>query len=133
MSDFVDKFNEFLNLRAFFEEKLEEFVKDKSIPLDIRWEVFERSGMGESRTYIVHFKTLPEDIVTYEGLVHCEIYQTMSVFRIVEDIEEYLEECNSGDAYDLRYKKMLDDHKFDIKEFKEECLSMFLKEYKFDW
>lgn len=111
----------FFKLRENIEQTVKEYVQDKSIPLDDRWEIFEKSECGLCKSFVANLDSLNRDIVCYDGLVHVDRNQTVSVFDILEQYESG-EDTSKWEMYN-----------FDPVAFQEECLSKFLKGWKYDW
>ena len=123
---------DFFELRDKIEDVVKQYVQDKSISLDDRWEIFERSGFGEHNCWIKHLDSLHDDICMYDGLVHVDRNQDVSVFYIIETYKEDVESYNNQDWCKdniLEWKK----YGFDPDNFKEECMQKFVKGWKYDW
>lgn len=126
------KILDFFELRDKIEQVVKNYVQDKTVPLDDRWEIFEKSGFGEHQYYSVHLDSLHDDIVMYDGLVHADRHQSISVFEIIEkynENKEDFEKQNYAAKNFLEWQK----YKFDPIAFKEECISKFLKGWDHDW
>jgi hypothetical protein len=122
---------DFFELRDKIEDVVKQYVKDKSIPLDDRWEIFEKSGFGKHNCYIQHLDSLHDDICMYDGLVHVDRNQDVSVFDIIEAYKEAVESYDEDDDDEdiLKWKR----YGFDPDSFKEECMQKFVKGWKYDW
>lgn len=127
-----DQILNFFKLRDNIELVVKEYIQDKSIPLDDRWEIFEKSGFGCEKSWIQHLESLNDDIVMYDGLVHADRHQAVSVFEILERYYEHKEDFEkksyNADKY-LEWQK----YKFDPVAFQEECLEKFVKGWVYDW
>lgn len=106
-----EKIEEFLKQKQQLTPELKEWVKDKSIPLEERWEVFFKSELGENSTYYEEFEHFFNE-------VYCNRlnkYQTLKL----KDVEEY-------DWFpELSHEELI--------EFKEDVLSRFINSFKWDW
>lgn len=122
-------------------EKLKVWVVDKDIPLEERWDTFIKSGLGEHHVFLVKFKSLGEDFISYDGKFHAERHQTVDV----EDIEQILLDGHGhwegdwegrwdGDGHWKGEEFIHEEYPEEmIAEFKEEVLEKFLKSFEFDW
>jgi hypothetical protein len=126
-----DQILSFFDLRDNIESIVKEYVQDKSISLDDRWEIFEKSGFGDCPCWVQHLESLHDDIVMYDGLVHTDRNQTVSVFDIIEAYNEARQEYEEDDSDD-DFEKW-ERFRFDPVAFKEECLFKFIKGWKYDW
>lgn len=126
------KILDFFKLRDEIESVVKQYVQDKSIPLNERWEIFEQSGFGEHQCWIKHLDSLHDDIVMYDGLVHADRMQSISVFTIIERYEDDMEDLDDEEKNDPDENKWLK-YKFDPITFKEECLAKFIKGWDYDW
>jgi hypothetical protein len=122
MTDFKQRVE---NLNKQIEQIREEFaqyIADKSINLDTRWQVFMEApaNLRGSSSWIVRFKGIPDDFVGYDGPVYAERHQTVNVGWILETIEEIEE-------YDV------DPNSIDVIAFKEDVLSSNLYSFEYDW
>jgi hypothetical protein len=99
--------------------EFEVYIADKSIPLDERWEVFMNApaDLRQHYCFLKYFKGVPDDFVSYDGYVPAARHETVSVDRILESLEE-----------------MVDDvAEIDIVAFKEDVLSKNLYSFEYDW
>ena len=90
--------------------KLKTWVIDKSVPLDERWEVFFKSGLGNHKSYYQDFKYFSTNN-------YCDDRGKYAVIDLENVEERYLE--------DLTEEQLI--------EFKEDVLSKFIKSFTFDW
>ena len=123
---------DFFELRDKIEEVVRDYVQDTLLPLDDRWEIFEKSGFGEHNSYITHLDSLHNDIVMYDGLVHADRNQSISVFEIIKRYNEHKEDFEKQ-TYNAKHFLEWQKYKFDPVAFKEECLAKFLKGWDHDW
>lgn len=112
MKSIKEKVEEFLDLQNDLRIELKEYVKDKSISLDERWELFITCELGDREPYCESFESFDYDnfYATYE---YEEITSEDIIYRLSKDSEQYL-------------YTTLDD-------VKEEILDKFLYSFKFDW
>jgi hypothetical protein len=126
------KILDFFELRDKIEETVRDYVQDTLLPLDDRWEIFEKSGFGDCPCWVQNLKSLHHDILCYDGLVHIDRNQTVSVFYIVERYYEDLQDALEN-TFSVNKMEEWRKYKFDPVAFKEECLAKFLKGWKYDW
>ena len=107
-------------------QALKLWVVDKSIPLDERWDVFIKSGLGSTDRWSLNLDSLPTDAVMYEGIIHCDRYQT----REVRDLPEELEDAIENWDHDYGHKEAKD---IDLVAVKEEILKEFIYSFTYDW
>lgn len=110
-------------LHANLKEQLLVYTSDKSIPLDERFEVWLQAPitMKEHKTFTEDFAGLPEDYVMYDGYVHADRYQTITINRILESAEsgEY------GDEGVISPENPI--------LFKEDVLAKNINSFVYDW
>ncbi len=112
----------------------EQYIKNKEIPLDERWEIFilAPSEMKTHENYLTSFDSLPNDFVMYDGPIHADRGNTIETKDMIENIQESLDEISSGDFYRDDYYK----NKFlevDMNAIKEEILSKNMGSFDYDW
>jgi hypothetical protein len=127
-----DQILSFFDLRNNIESIVKEYVQDKSISLDDRWEIFEKSGFGNCPSWVQHLESLHDDIVMYDGLVHVDRNQQVSVFEIIERYYEHKQDFEEQ-TYNAKDFAKWQKYKFDAVAFKEECLFKFIRGWKYDW
>lgn len=130
-------------LSELFNE-IKELVKDKSVPLEIRWELFKEFDDGDELWYIPDFPTI---LGIYElgDVIYLERYRTLDIFTFIEIVEESLIEHNNIYEEAVEYFNIPSDleptddqliyiveNKF-MPEFKEWVLDNFLYKFTFDW
>jgi len=103
----------YLESQGYVRGLLRDFVKNKSVPLCVRWDLFVRSELGDHVSFVVHWKSIDDDWFTMDGPYYVSRYETIETVYIVGWLEE-----NHPDLVDA---------------FKEEVLEMFLKSYEYDW
>lgn len=118
-----EKILAFFEMRDNIEEVVRDYVQDTLLPLDERWEIFEKSGFGCHHPFVAHFESLDRNLVCYDGPFHTERNQSVSVFEV---IERYYES-------DKKRLEIWEKYKFDPVAFKEECLAKFIKGWVYDW
>ena len=97
----------------------EEYIKDTSIPLEERWEVWVEAPMalkGTDTCCTNTFKGLPEDYIGYGFPFSVERYQTSSTLELLECVE-----CNGNNLA------------IDIVALKEDILARNLGSFTYDW
>ena len=130
-------------LSELFNE-IKELVKDKSVPLEIRWELFDEFDDGDERWYIPDFPVIL-GIKNLEDGIYWERYRTFDIFSFIEKIQESLIEHNNIYEEAVEYfnipsdleptddqLKYIVENKF-MPEFKEWVLDNFLYKLTFDW
>ncbi len=108
-----EKIQQLKDLKQELTLELKEWVKDKTIPLDERWDLFFQSDLGDHRTWIEDFKNLDSDNIAKNRDVnrHETIY--------LDTIEEwYIKSIEDSEKYD---------------EFREDVLSKFIQSFEWDW
>lgn len=110
------------------------YIHDESIPLSERWETFllAPSSMKEFSSFTPSFMSLPEDFIMYEGPYHMDKGETATTKRMVESIEEKIEEVKDENSF---YEEHVIEaiKKVDIIALKEEILAMNLGSFCYDW
>lgn len=96
-------------------KELKEIVKDKGIPLDIRWDLFISSGLGEDSI----FSEKPPGVDTVDYLINKHFHSRYEIVEVAIFLEIIL------DAEDIE--------DFDEVTFKEYFLEEFVKSFKLDW
>ncbi len=91
-------------------QELKEWVKDKSISLDERWEVFIESDLGTH-------KCSYEDFAHFNSDMYCDDTRRGATIYL-SDVEDTYFENNTLE---------------EINEFKEDVLNSFIKSFEFDW
>ena len=118
-----EKILAFFEMRDNIEEVVRDYVQDTLLPLDERWEIFEKSGFGRCYPYMVSLDSLHDSIVCFNGVLPVERYQNISVFEILKEYEEA----------DLDTILLWELYGFDPIAFKEECLAKFIRGWYCDW
>lgn len=118
-----EKILAFFEMRDNIKEVVRDYVQDTLLPLDERWEVFEKSELGCHYPFVFHLESLNRNLVCYDGVFHTERCQSVSVFEVIERYYESDEKRLSV------WKK----YGFDPIAFKEECLAKFIKGWVYDW
>jgi len=110
-----EKIEQFFLLKKELEIELVEWVKDKSIPLEERWDVFIKSKLGNhSGGLYWNFESLDEELFHSE---HGK-YETLNV----EDVISWFARNNKN-----KYTET------DFNNFKEEALAEFIYSWDLDW
>lgn len=118
-----DKIEEFLKTKEQLTEELKIWVKDKSIPLEERWEVFIKSELGEQSDFYEDFVHIESDEYNPDGHFHIDRHELITV-------QEILERAQEANYYS---KEIMLDTEEKIIEFKEEVLSKFIYSFENDW
>lgn len=93
-----------------------DYITDKRIDVDVRWNVFYKSNLGNCQPYIESFDCL----IGKEIADECEErYRSNCVFQELEYYEENLDPS--------------EDHSVEINIYKENVMSSFTKEWINDW
>lgn len=94
---------------------VKEYVQNKDIPLEIRWDIFISTDLPNHYTSIVYFDSYDINLDNYRR------HETINLETKVEDLEY---EIMSGES-DMTLEELY--------TFKEEILSMFVKSFELDW
>jgi hypothetical protein len=105
--------------RELLIEKLKDYCKDRTIPLEERWELFIESDLGEIDNYYHEPDGINWNKYTLYDDFNCDKYATI-------DVKGMLKTCK---------KVLVDDENFTFDEvvFKEYFLNKFLKGFINDW
>lgn len=108
-----ERIEQLAKLKVEITSDLREWVKDKSIPLDERWDVFFASGLGIHSGNIEKFINLNDD-----DLVSRMDYNRHEIVKL-GDIREYgIDSLESDEDYN---------------DFREDVLEKFIKSFEWDW
>lgn len=104
-------------------------LKDKSIPLDERWEIFKNlpKDCYTQDSYGPSFSNMG-DLVLYDGFIHAERYEVIDVIPMVQKIEDAKNNLSQQKPI---FQKDL--QRIDIVQLKEEVLARMAGSFKFDW
>jgi sulfur relay (sulfurtransferase) DsrC/TusE family protein len=105
---------QFLQTKKDFEEKFKEYLKDDSFPLDERWDMLVKSGLGE------------EEEAEFEGVD----WDRHSYY------DDFYMERGSSASIKFLYDKCVDNNLFmegGEKLFKEDCVKNYISSFKNDW
>jgi hypothetical protein len=107
---------------ADIKEEFVAYIKDKNIPLEVRWEVFMKvpANLRGTSPWFERFEGLPEEFIGYDGPVYAERHQTVDMEFILDILGE-IEDCD------------VDPAGIDIVAFKEDVLSKNLYSFTYDW
>ena len=108
---------EFKNQEIRLISELKKLVKDKSIPLEDRWNEFIESGLGEEDRFLLSLDCYDLD----NFYADCERYATYDVEDIIDHIIDCEEELDN-----VEYNNLLT-------EIKEEILDQFICSFVYDW
>jgi hypothetical protein len=109
-----EKLEEFLKYKEQLTEELKTFVQNKSNDLDLRWQLFCDSKLGEHKGWYAEFKNVSSD--DYYDRYNLDKYS-------VGNVEDILERA-------LDHKYITDEEAI---EFKEDVLSQFIYSFTYDW
>lgn len=115
----------FLKHKEETKEALKSYVVNKKIPLEFRWNLFNKSKLGDTRGYYEDFKNLDDG-------VYAELEYNRYNYVHLNGLVELLEKRLSYEKY-LRKSNDKQTKEEVIIELKEEILSKFLKAFIFDW
>ena len=108
-----EQIEELEKLKLKITANLKEYVKDKSIPLDERWNLFFESNLGSHSNYIENFVNLDSN-----DLANSRDYNRHETVDL-QDLREYgVESIESDKEYD---------------EFREDVLNKFIQSFEWDW
>lgn len=121
-----EKINQYLNLQKELKSELREWVKDESIPLIERYDLFLLSGLGEDARFYLHPPCIDWNRVNLEDNFYLEKYSQCSIGRFIETALENKEEWEDGEPspYDECGKEKL------IRYF---MIDKFVKSFTHDW
>lgn len=109
-----EKIDNFFKIRQELIKELKDWVKDKSIPLEERWDVFIKSKLYDKSVWS-HDWGYRDLIDDYKEETFAERYEIIAAKDIVDLFLE-----------DGKYLDIIDD-------FKEAVLKSFIGEFRFDW
>lgn len=109
---FKQKFEEYLKLKEQISAELQLYVVDQSIPLDERWDVFCKSGLGNEESFYEDFKNFKVD----DWCDNFDRHETIILTDIVK--ESWFYTFKSDEAYN---------------EFREDVLKRFIRSFINDW
>ena len=101
----------FLSEKEKLTEKLKIYVKDKNIPLEIRWELFVESELGKTDDWVLHLTSV--DLDSFYG-------------------DSYLNRGQIVNA-DMILDWVVEEHPEKEDEVMEELLDQFIYSFIFDW
>lgn len=114
-----EKLKQFKKIQSEFEQELKAYCKDKSIPLDERWELFVESGMGEIGRWITKCKPMRK-IIDHDKF-YFEKYSTNRYANLLERLE---------DPEEYEYVGLKDGWQNELKEY---ALDNFEAGWVHDW
>lgn len=124
-----EKIEEFKNLEQVLIKELKEYVKDQTIPLESRWDLFISSNLGYNQGYYLELKSY--NLERFYDRSWVERHSTVYPERVFDYIYDYeLEDCEEGDD---DYAELKAELEVTINTIKEELLSLFIKSWEFDW
>lgn len=114
-----ERIEEFLKQKDAFQKEMKEWLKDESIPLEERWEVLTKSGLGLT-SWRTDFNLKREDTFLYEGPLYMnkgETYPVKDIFDILNQEDE-------------ENPALTEEEKITFKKY---CVEGFYSEMCFDW
>lgn len=114
--DYIDFLNNAKKLSNMYKESFEAYIKDKSLPLELRWKMWldAPTDLKDKDPYVVQWGSLPKDSVGYDGNIwDAQKYETIYSVNLVSAAEQYEE--------------------IDVDALKEEILEYNLESYDYDW
>lgn len=126
--DNIEKLN---NMVVGAKATLEKLYNDKSIPLEVRWDIFQKAPEYlKNSEWAVHSgleDILGEHSVGYDGsILDCERHQTIYTYDLIMYFEERkLEELDS--------EELTPEHIETLNKLKEHILSTNLGSFVYDW
>lgn len=114
-----EKLKQFKKIQSEFEQELKAYCKDKSIPIDERWEVFAESEMGTIGRWITKCKPIRKIINRDE--CYFEKYSTNNYAELLERLE---------DPEEYEYVGLKDGWQNELKEY---ALDNFEAGWVHDW
>lgn len=111
-----EKIEDALKVLKECKEEFKQWVKDQSVPLDERWNLFIQSKLGDHRHYYERFANFPSD--GYYDDFFWDRHMTITVDNMYEaglDREGYLDTQDKAD------------------EFREDVLRQFIYSFNIDW
>lgn len=133
MKNIIEEINNLSDLVRNLRNPFEEFIANKSIALDTRWDLFVNATTDLKRNNVYAFeleKVLPDDFIGYDMPIHVDRYQTMTTTDLVEKVEELKDEVSDYE-YLLRYKDVISS--LDVNVLKEEILLHNIGSITNDW
>lgn len=119
------KIEDFLELKEKLITELKEYVIDKNISLQERWEVFIMSELGEDYPFIIRF----DSPYFNEFLDNSYRHQTVELELMVENlVDRLITKENVDDIEDLSKESLQK-----IYDLQELILKNFLHSFKVDW
>lgn len=136
-------FDDWADKMAYTKPLFERTLQDKTIPLEVRWDLFIKAPyeLHDHMSYYAKFNSLPEDTIGYSMEYHVERYQTVLTTDLVDWYEESLFDT---DKYTCRFKnpstqewidgiRLEQEDQAKLNALKEEILSLNLWSYTYDW
>lgn len=110
--DYIDFLNNAKKLSNMYKESFEAYIKDKSLPLELRWQLWLNapSDMKDYWGDIYHWDSVDEDYVFGDRFSR---YQSVRTVDLIETVAEMSPE--------------------ELEDFKEEILENNLEGYEYDW
>lgn len=118
----LDILNTIDNMFDSTEKTVKEYVQDKSIDINDRWEIFCKAGelglIGINQFYFIPDGLRDKDNISLFDTFYYEKYQR---YKVTDMLISALEDG------------LFEDEEFDILKFKESCMQKFIYEATNDW
>lgn len=120
--------------KIIFEGVFSEYLKNRSIDLQQRWEDFQFATankiFNKTKPFIYHSPTLEKvENFTWYDYFGFNKYETILFTKVIEALEERLIECREFDEWEYALVKSEND----IDQLKEEFLSTGFAGFELDW
>jgi len=128
-----------LHVKQMFDTEFKSFIKDQSISLEERWDLFkfacENSLFVNVECWILHLKTLESNpnFSWYDDF-YIEKYKTVEFPNIIEVVEEQLAEILEENDEEVNYEELYIITTYEkLNELKEEILATGYSGFVMDW
>lgn len=82
----LEKVESFLKYKVDFEKEFKVYCKDKTVPLEVRWECFIKYDLGDIRSFTPPCKVIRN--IIHEDELYFEKYSTNYYVHIIDDIDD---------------------------------------------
>ena len=116
-----------------FKSDFKEYVQDKSIDLENRWELFLMGGhlFADEEVYIKRFKCLARETIMFDEK---PFYPQRTQRIYTQDVVKTITEIKEEEDYDSMCQTVVNSiKKLNIDDLKEEILQKFLWSFGYDW
>jgi hypothetical protein len=134
----IDSLNEFIEefqiAVRVAKDNFKTVIKDKSIPLKERWELFVKAPteLREKDNWIQSFKALDEALgsqVSWYDDFNRERHETVYLLDIVSDLEYLIKDC---ELCSKRFEVFVNKPEL-LDQYKEEILEKNIESFEYDW